>query len=236
MLLRFRPIQAWPPSFNREALDRRSSPFTATYRDTLSLLDRELSHLGAQEATIQVDTAERNCRADGGMRHDAKVNHPGVILSFESRKFGTLSYPCDAFGPGERWTRSLSGGMGERVRMPAWQNNLRAIALGLEALRKVERYGIAERGQQYAGWAALPPGIAMGRAMTADEAARLLAKYLDGADGGDLLWDEGTAEHDLVARAYRAAAKVLHPDAGGDQEEFDRATRARDLLKAMPGR
>jgi hypothetical protein len=41
---------------------------------------------------------------------------------------------------------------------PSWQDNLRAIALGLEALRKVERYGIANRGEQYAGWAQLTAG------------------------------------------------------------------------------
>lgn len=33
-----------------------------------------------------------------------------------------------------------------------WQDNLRAIALGLEALRKVERYGITRGTEQYTGW------------------------------------------------------------------------------------
>jgi hypothetical protein len=64
--------------------------------------------------------------------------------------------------------------------------NLRAIALGLEALRKVERYGIAERGQQYAGFAQIGAGTAMGQSldhvMTADEAARIVA------EGAGAMW------------------------------------------------
>ncbi len=40
-----------------------------------------------------------------------------------------------------------------------WQHNVRSIALGLEALRAVDRYGISRRGEQYAGFrAALTPG------------------------------------------------------------------------------
>lgn len=40
-----------------------------------------------------------------------------------------------------------------------WQHNVRSIALGLEALRAVDRYGISRRGEQYAGFrAALTAG------------------------------------------------------------------------------
>jgi len=42
-----------------------------------------------------------------------------------------------------------------------WRHNVRSIALGLEALRAVDRYGISRRGEQYAGFrAALASGAA----------------------------------------------------------------------------
>lgn len=42
---------------------------------------------------------------------------------------GHLSYPCDTF--------------------TTLQDNLRVIALALEALRMVDRYGVTRRGEQY---------------------------------------------------------------------------------------
>lgn len=45
-------------------------------------------------------------------------------------------------------------------KFPSWQDNLRAIALGLEALRKVERYGFVKDDEQYTGFKALTAGAA----------------------------------------------------------------------------
>lgn len=149
----------------------------------------------------------RDCRLDGQLRADARPSHPGVILTIDTRKHGTLVYSTDRFDH--------------------WKANLRAIALGLEALRKVERYGIANRGQQYAGYRELPSGIALGSAMTIEDAARFIAEQ---AWPGDAI-DEQEVLDDLDT-AYRAAAKRLHPDAGGDPEMFRRLTVARDLLVA----
>lgn len=202
MLLTFRPVEQWPEGW-RERTDRPFSPFRATYSATLDLLDRELHNLAARDAFVQVDATSRDCRLDGQLRADAKVGHPGVILTVDSKRFGTLVYPCDAF----------SGGW----KQPGWQANLRAIALGLEALRKVERYGIAERGQQYAGFGALPPARPMGAPMTAEVAAALL--HVD--------VEAGPAE---VRRAWKRYAAPQHPDVGGDPETFRRLTEARDML------
>lgn len=214
VLLTFRPIKVWPEGW-RERTSRPSTPFRSNHRDTLGLLGRELAHLGTREATLQVDASERDCRLDGQLRADAKVRHPGVILTIETREHGTQVYATDRF---EGW-----GGH------PGWQANLRAIALGLEALRKVERYGIAERGQQYAGYREIGSGgIELGAAMTLDEAAALLMPE-------DPSWLLEVGTRDDIAGQYRWLAMTHHPDAGGDPELFRRITEARDLLVAHLG-
>jgi hypothetical protein len=109
-----------------------------------------------------------------------------------------------------------------RNTLPGWQMNARAIALGLEALRKVDRYGITKRGEQYTGWSALPPATPMGAAkMTADDALEFLRASADWNAGPD------SDEPEQIDRAYRAAAKRLHPDAGGSTKDFQKLQEAR---------
>lgn len=227
MILTFRPIKVWPTGWPNPR-GGKSSPFNSSYRDTLDLLDRELSHLGAKDPILQVDASERECRLDGQLRADARVSYRGVILSFGTGKYGTLSYPCDAF------TRPSW-----KSNAPAdWQQNLRAIALGLEALRKVKRYGIAQRGQQYAGYAEIGTGIALGQSMTLEEAARFIAGHGDQErffDSNveallDLSQPAGLYE-DVLNVLFRSAAKKLHPDNGGVAADFDRLVRAKELLE-----
>lgn len=217
MILTFRPIKVWPEGW-RERRGRPTTPFRASWSDTLELLDRELGALRARSVSLQVDATERDCRLDGQLRADARVSHPGVILTIETAKLGSLVYATDRF---DGWSRS-----------PGWQANVRAIALGLEALRRVERYGIAERGQQYAGYRELGTGVALGAGMTVEDAARLLAEhdprpYVDGE------WAELIDEPEAVRAAFREGAKAHHPDAGGDPALFRRLTEARDLLIAQ---
>jgi len=208
MRLRFQPIDQWPDGW-RERSDRPYSPFTATWEATLALLERELVQLGVDEALLQVDASSRDCRLDGQLRSDARVGHPGVIVTIDSPKLGALVYSCDRFAGGHK--------------QPGWKVNLRAIALGLEALRKVERYGIADRGQQYAGFGALPPARPMGPSMTVDEALALLKLGHYARNVEDLPADE-------VRRAWKRIAGQHHPDVGGDAETFRKLTEARDLL------
>lgn len=92
-----------------------------------------------------------------------------------------------------------------------WESNLRAIGLTLEHLRAVDRYGVTRRGEQYQGWSALPPAGA--GEMSPEEAEAFIRHH--GGGNGPLL------------DAYRAAAKRLHPDVGGSDEDFVRLERAR---------
>jgi hypothetical protein len=225
VILTFRPIGTMPADWSPANAERPASPFDSTYTQTMNLLDRELSHLGATDQFLQVEAGTNGVRVDGQLRANAVVTHPGVILTIETKSMGTLVYDTDKYGR-RAWERNAN---------PAWQENLRAIALGLEALRKVERYGIAKRGQQYAGYAQLGAGIPLGPGevapMSVDTARQVLA---DGAG-----WSGSDVPHSLADRnvwesAYRQAVKRHHPDTGGDAETFRLITEARDVLAAKP--
>jgi hypothetical protein len=154
-----------------------SSPFDAPLSSTLQVLERELRALQADRIVLQVGYREQDLRLDGMPRANATLIHDAVALSFES-KWGPLRYQTNEFVP-----RYYGKG-------PGWQQNLRAIALGMEALRKVDRYGVSKRGEQYTGW----------RAIAEKSAGPGVPREL---------------RRDIVA-----AAKRLHPDIGGDPALF----------------
>lgn len=202
---KFRPIDRWPDQLNRR---RQRSRFKAGWSDTLDLLKRELRQLRAKDIVIQLAITEDEIRLDGYPRANARPEHPGVILAFDS-KHGPLKYATDAFTD--------------------WQDNIRAIALGLEALRKVDRYGITKRGEQYTGWRALPG--ASGEPTTLDEAARVLSSEAgNGTNAGEIL---AHAEH--ARRAIRKALASAHPDRGGSGERFHAVQGARKVVEAHHG-
>lgn len=150
----------------------RRSPFTAAWSKTLELLDRELWHLGATDAVVQIDLRPEDFRRDGWPKERSRPGSPVVVFAIETAEHGPLKYTARAFD--------------------RWQDNLRAIALGLEALRKVDRYGITERGEQYSGFKALPSAGGSG-AGDPEHGARLVE------------------QHGSIA----AALKVTHPDTPG---------------------
>jgi hypothetical protein len=209
----FRPIDGWPgePTPTHR---RRRSRFEAPYSATLELLERELKHLGARLVVIQLHLSEGDIRLDGLPRANARPTSPGVIVSFESRH-GPLRYFTDVFD--------------------RWQDNLRAVALGLEALRKVDRYGISRRGEQYRGWRAIEGGG--GEGSPRERAARFVLDHVphSKASPQKLLDDLAAGYTDGLMSAYRVAAKRLHPDAGGDPGMFERLQEARDLLLGEVG-
>lgn len=203
------PIERWSGPMTR---NRKRSPFDSSWTATQDVLDRELRHLQARDILLQMAVTQRECRNDGWIRADARPSHPGIIITFESRKVGrSLSYPCDTFGD--------------------WQSNVRAIALGLEALRKVERYGISPNNEQYTGWAQLPPAGGSSVTMTANAAAVIVVE-LEGLGANPELI---LRRDDLYRIAYRNAAKRAHPDAGGSVDGFQRLQVARGVLDRHHG-
>jgi hypothetical protein len=170
----FRPLPAWP----YPEQPARAATYKATYDRTLQDLEYEIERLDGRELIIGLVADENQVRIDGQMRSDAKVRHPGVEVSFEVAGGRRLTFHTDA----------------HKGYASSWQDNLRAVALGLEALRAVSRYGITTGiGEQYAGFAQLTAG---------------------GPDP--------TRGRVLVEKAggVRQAQRKHHPDHGGQDRDF----------------
>ncbi len=196
--IRCRPIEQWPRELTRS---RRASPFRASWTDTVEKLRRELACLGAKRIVIQLALTEAEIVRDGTRpRRDARPEHPGVALGFESRH-GSMFVACDKFD--------------------RWPDNARAIALGLSDLRRLERYGISRSGEQYRGWKQLPGNRAE---LNVDTAAEFLAQH----SGLPVSYVRYSAEN--AQGAFRVAAKRLHPDAGGDPALMVRLNECRAVL------
>lgn len=156
-LVEFRPLsESLPaPTYN----GWNGSPFSASWTATVDKLVDELRHLKAEKVLLEVDVQESDLRLDGMPRANARAASPGVILTLINVPVAgglTLRYPCSTF--------------------QTWEANVRAIALALEALRKVDRYGVTKRGEQYAGWKALPAGEAQYEP-DLENGARIIAAY-----------------------------------------------------------
>jgi hypothetical protein len=190
MDVRFRPLDRWPLPSTPADKRRGPSTFRTHWNSTLDLLEREPGYLGARDIVIEVALDPSDIRIDGWPRANAREpRHPGVAISFES-KHGPLRYLTDAH--------------------TLWRHNVHGIALGLQALRAVDRYGITHRAEQYKGWAALPPGT--------DAALSVLFDII-----GEMprALDNGERE-----KLYRRALRAAHPDSGGNRELFDRVQAA----------
>lgn len=194
---------------------RGRSRFTAGYADTLGLLNRELVMLNAHGVVIELDVAPTKIRRDGMLYANTRPNSPGVVLSFDSRILGqTLTYRADAYGT-KAW-----GSKAEHV----WQDNLRAIAVTLEALRAVDRWG-ATHGEQYSGFAAIGagPGTGIATGMTATDAIGIIRRAAGLPDDG------ATA---VTPRLVKQARVNTHPDAnGGDRTQWNLVEQAEDTLR-----
>ena len=143
---------------------------------------------------------------DGMLRADARPQ-PAIILSFIARDGQRQAYPCDTFA----W----------------WQDNLYAIAVVLEDLRRAERYGV-QSSLLRAGFKALPSSSTT--TLTADRAAQLIAVESD-APALHIL-----ADADAARLAIRTALNRTHPDKlAGIRERYDRVDAARSVLTSHFG-
>lgn len=190
------PLREWP-GVATPVSQRIPSPFRASLQSTLKTLDHEIRHLAdtsveVRSAALLVAIPAGAFRKDGRPRADARAEHSGVVFSMDTRH-GHLSYPADRF--------------------TEWEDNLRAIALTLESLRKADRYGVTAHGEQYRGFLAIEGTVPT----SAGDAIATLTSLVG------VTADEPPA--DLLRRAKRAT----HPDTASGP---DMAARWHDVVEA----
>ena len=149
-------------------------------------LEDQLTKLGAKNPVLSTNVS---LSLTGRPRGDESPADAGAALYFGFRGKATV-LACDTY---------------YRVA-----DNIAALAAHIDALRRIERYGVGTIEQALAGYKALP----------ADTAADWRAVF------GFAKGSRPTI--DQLQEAYRAAARQRHPDAGGTDVEMAHVNRARD--------
>lgn len=171
--------------------EKHSRKAELTPADAARRLYAELDRLGATHAVLSTN---QEVRADGTPRSDRRdPMDVGVAVYFRlNDKPRCLA--CD------RWLRVA--------------DNIAAIAQHVDALRRIDRYGVGTMEQAFAGYAALPA--------TAQDWAIVLGI-------------PPSATHAEILAAHRRLALLHHPDKGGRSDDMARINTARDLaLLARP--
>lgn len=209
--IRFRPV-VWSRPITPVDQRRGRGTFKATWTETQAMLRLELDRLHAHNVVLAADFTEADLKADGLPRANARQpQFPGVEIFFDS-VHGPLVYGTDTH--------------------VFWQHNVRAIALSLQALRSVDRYGVTRASEQYKGWRVLTAGPVehtLPGGMTRHEAALFVAQHsgrVDVAATAAMIEDS----REIAISYARTAAKRLHPDAGGSSALFDQLQRAKAAL------
>lgn len=172
----------------------RKSKAPLSPADAALRLEAELDRLGAEDAKLSTNL---QLRIDGTPRSDrGEPSDVGAAVYFTLNGQARV-LACD------RWTRVA--------------DNIAAIAQHIDALRRIERYGIGDLNQAFAGYAALPPR--------------------GGTQGGDWRAEFGFApgeaiSFEVVEARYRQLLRARHPDAGGSHDAVVRLNLARDAARA----
>jgi len=151
-------------------------------------IEGEIRRLGCRDADFVVST-NIPVRRDGlPYANQRTPDDPGVAVYFTLKK-KPRCFACD------RWVRP--------------EDNIAAIAMVIQALRTIERYGVGNLEQAFAGYQeGLPPA--------------------PDHDWHLVLGVSRSASVDDIERAYLAKARVMHPDVeGGSDEAMRRLNVAR---------
>ena len=161
---------------------KRKVPLSAS--DAALRLEQELARLGANNPILSTN---QKIRLDGTPRSDlGEPSDVGAAVYFQlNEKPRCLA--CD------RWTRVA--------------DNIAAIAQHIDALRRIERYGVGTMEQAFAGYAALPASP---------------------TDWWIVLGVTREATTAQIDDAYRTLARTSHPDVGGSHHQMARINAARD--------
>lgn len=164
---------------------RKAMAFTV-YSEVQNVL-AELDRLGARNAVI---SSNLRLRQDGiPASNQGRPNDPGIAVWFELRDeqghWHVLACDC--------WLKP--------------EENLRAIAKHIDALRGQERWGVGSLAQAFRGYQALP-------------------ETAGGMPWWTTLGVHQDATQDEIRTAFRKKAHEAHPDKGGDRAKWDELQEA----------
>lgn len=163
------------------------SPRRLSVADAIKRLAGELGRLGV---TGELLSTNLNVRLDGLPRSgQAEPTDPGAAVYFRL-KGQPRCLACD------RWQRVA--------------DNIAAIAQHIDALRRIDRYGVGTMEQAFAGYAALPP---------------------TGADWWIVLNIPRASGWSVVESAFKELSRSAHPDRGGRHEDMAKLNAAREAAR-----
>lgn len=221
------PVNAYPllwPAGTPRTTARRRSPFYQTIKAEGGVrkfprelyaswceLREELRRMGAVTPVI---SSMLRTKGDGSIWADQATSKidPGVCVYWHmrvARGDATIavpySMPCDTY-----------------LRI---EDNLYALALTIQAMRAIDRFGAVKTSQVFGGFAALPPGDA-----SSEPVARPWREVLGG------VWPEEIDAADTLILAkgrWRKALDAVHADKGeGDQDRAVELNRAYEEAQA----
>jgi hypothetical protein len=198
---------AWPLGWVRTPHgSRRRSQFTQTIQSTApdapkrvgqvsvytatTRLEKNLELMGADGAVLSTNVS---LRLDGRPRSEMDPSDPGAAVYFRFKGRATV-LACDRY-----------------IRVA---DNITAMAAHIDALRRIDRYGVGSLEQALAGYKALP----------ADTAADWRSVF------GFTTTETVTAE--TLQQRFRERAREAHPDRGGSDVGMSHLNRARDFALA----
>lgn len=209
---------SWPVGWKRTPSRARQRASFRTGRETSQVVNGQ-THTSRSQQPVSVAVGIRRLRAElgrlGVLERDCIIStnmptrldglpysssrepdDPGAAVYFRLKKQDRV-LACDA------WTRVA--------------DNLTAIAQHIDALRRIDRYGVGTLDQAFAGYAALPPKGGTWR----------------GALG---FGPDELVTGDMVERAFRVKARAAHPDViGGSHEAMAAVNSARTEAYAELG-
>jgi len=176
----------WPEGWKREKYPERSR-FKTGFQDARNKLSAEIARMGGSKVVISTNVPLRN---DGFPRANAPDPKDAGVAVYFKYKGKDMVFACDKY----HYTRE----------------NIYAIAMTIDALRGIERWGASDMMERaFAGFQGLP-------AVASQPWREVL--YLNSID---------CPTRDEIETAYRMLAKKHHPDLGGDRDQFERVTQAR---------